>query len=444
MFALPFITPHLTKLDFGVYGLITAIAAGLAVLNTLGLNVVLSNSFYKSPGQYRWAWRQIYGFLILWNIPYALILATVLYFFIPFEAEQHTWGIIALNVLPIVVFGPTSVLGSLYYQLNQQPMQIAIRSIIIGFIAVGFNVYFIAGLGLGYMGWFLSACISQVLVQSSYYFPLRRKMGISPIFNFKWRFIKDKLKIALPIVPHFYAGYLLNTSDRVVMNLTGINTGNIGLYNAANTMGNLVQAGGLAAGTALGPLMFQAYKEKKEYVARHLVFVSQIMFLCGTFLISIWLKEIFIFLIRNETLRSVYPLGIILVMAYNYRPMYFGANNRVFYLEKTKVLLKITLVAGLSNVLLNLIFIPVFGYQTAAYTTFISLMYMGYSGFFLKVYKDHSTLPYYPIYWFLATLMLTIAAWYIVEWSTAIKVMASLLISAIGIILIVKMNRKNG
>src|SRR5690606_19228718 len=87
IFTLPIITQHLTELDFGVYGIVTAIVEGLAVFMTLGLNVTLTNAFYKSPGQFKWAWRQIYGFLILWSFPYALLLSSTLYYFIPLEAK---------------------------------------------------------------------------------------------------------------------------------------------------------------------------------------------------------------------------------------------------------------------------------------------------------------------------------------------------------------------
>src|SRR5690554_5834854 len=74
IFTLPIITKYLTEIDFGVYGVITAIAGSIAVLGNLGLNVILSNSFFRNPGQYKWGWRQIYGFLMLWNYPFAILL----------------------------------------------------------------------------------------------------------------------------------------------------------------------------------------------------------------------------------------------------------------------------------------------------------------------------------------------------------------------------------
>ncbi|TCK84895.1 lipopolysaccharide biosynthesis protein [Albibacterium bauzanense] len=436
IFTLPIITKYLTEIDFGIYGVITAVAGGVAVLGNLGLNVILSNSFFKNPGQYKWGWRQIYGFLMLWNYPFAILLGILLYFFIPVEASENALYIILLNVLPVVFFGPTMVLGNMYYQLKQQPTQIAVRSIIAGILGIVLNVYFIAVLKLGYMGWFLSGCISTMLVQVSYWWPLNKKLGIKPIFNFKWRYIRNSLKIALPTVPHYYSSYLLDISDRAVMKIVGVNTGDIGKYNAAYTVANIVQKIGVAAGKAVSPMLYQTYKDNDEYSARKLIFILQIIFLCMTFILSIWLKEIFMFLIKNEELAQVYPLGIIIIMAYNYRPMYLGANNRLFYHEKTKVLLKVTFIAGFMNLLLNLALIKYFGYQVAAYTTFAALMYMGYAGYFLKDYKQTETLNYYPLLWLFLTILLTVISCYFVEVNYIFKIAITVLLLLLSVILL--------
>ncbi|HYH16696.1 MAG TPA: oligosaccharide flippase family protein, partial [Flavisolibacter sp.] len=301
VFALPIVTKYLTELDYGVSGIIMAVAGAISVFSSLGLRMILVNSFYKSPGQYKWAWRQIYGFLTLWNIPYALILSIILYLFIPIEVKADQWEIIFLNVAPIVFFGPTSTLATTYFQLKQQPLQIAIRTVIFGFLTVLLNIYFIAYKHMGYMGWFAASCIVSMLSSISYWWPLNKKLRLTPIFNFKWRLIKKSLSVSLPTVPHYYAGYLLNSSDRVVMKFLSVPTTGIGLYNSAYTIGNLMANAGIAAGTAVGPLMNQAFKEKKDIVARNLVFILQVAFFAITFILSIWLKEIFFILIKNET-----------------------------------------------------------------------------------------------------------------------------------------------
>lgn len=442
LFALPIITKDLTTIDFGVYGLITSIVGAITVLNTLGLRIILTNSFYKSSHQYIWGWRQIYGFLMLWNIPYSLLLGLVIWFFIPVEATHNALYIVFVNVIPVVFFGPTSSIATTYYQLKQRPSAIAIRSAFFGLLTVCLNVLFISYYKMGYMGWFLSTGISTMAHQMSYFIPLNFNLRIRPIFNFKWRYIRNSLKVSLPTIPHYYSTYLLDSSDRLIMKAVGISTSSIGLYNAAYTVANFVRQGGMAAGFAIGPMMNEAFKQKEEGKARNLVFILQAIFLTGSFILAIWLKELFVFLIKNDELKSSYNIGVILVMAYSYRPMYLGANSKLFYIEKTALLLRITFVAAILNVVLNFIFIPIWGIVAAAWVTFISLMYMGFGGFFIQSINKYNEVNYYPKIWLGLIIVMTGLSLSIVEQGIAVKIVATILTVVVSFAFVHKISKK--
>lgn len=438
----PIITKYLTADDFGVYGVITAVTGAFGIFTSLGLTVTLTNSFYKSPCSYKWGWRQVYGFLILWNIPFALILGAILYFFIPEIAKEHTLLIILLNTIPVFFFGPTSTVGSIFYQLNQQPIQIGFRSAVVGILTIILNILFIVHYKMGYLGWFLAGGISQMILQASYWVPINLKYKIRPIFNFKWRYIKEQLKVGLPTVPHYYGSYLLNSFDKVLMNLLHVPTADIGKYNAAGTIAHNGEAVGVAVGRAISPMLMSFYKNKEEQKARYLIFILQTIFLVGSFTISLWMKEIFKVLMKNETLQMVYPMAVIIIMGYNYRPMYFGSVSKLFFQENTSKLMKITLIAGLISVTLNLIFIPIFGYQAAAYIIFLGLMFMGYSGFFLKEYKQTATLNYYPMHWLSLTILLTTAAYVLVEMNYILKLLICIVVLIFFFFIIINLNEK--
>src|SRR5690606_22869336 len=143
-----------------------------------------------------------------------------------------------------------------------------------------------------------------------------------------------------------------------------------------------------ASGFAIGPLLNECFRSKEDEKARNLIFVQQIAFLVLSFTCCIWLKELFQFFIRNDELNQMYYLAVIIVMGYNYRPMYFGANSKLIYLERTPAILRVSFGAGVINVLLNLGLIPIMGFEVAAYTTFFSLMYMGYAGYFMKAFRE--------------------------------------------------------
>lgn len=410
IFTMPILTSHLTADDYGIYGTITAYSLLLGGIATLGLPMLLSNSFFNNPNYYKYKWREIYGILSIWYIFYAFLMGVLIYYCIPSEAMENSIKIIIFSVLPVILFGPTSSIGTLYYQLNRKPLQILIRSIVFGIMTICINLYTIAYLKLGYMGWFWSGLIVGILMNMSYYIPIR-KLGFKPIYKIKWRRLKKMLKITIPTIPHFYANYMLNGATKVVMNQLNVPIKDIGKFNIAEVFGGYIGNIATASNTAIGPFLLELYSKKQFKEARDLVFVWQGIFLCITFSCCLIIKEIFYFLIRNEELRDVYPLTIIMIMAYNYRPMYVGCNQIRFYYEKTKSLWKISFIAGVINICLNIILIPFFGYKIIPIVFFISMMYWGYSGFFNKDYKNLMPVKFYPYIWFILTIILTSIAY---------------------------------
>lgn len=354
----------------------------------------------------------------------------------------NIWLVIFLNIGAGLFFGPTGAIGSVYFQIRQRPFSIAMRTIVFGTLTVLLNVFFIAFLKLGYLGWFYSIFIVSVLGNASYFYPLVFKYNLKPNFKISIRRIKSYLKITLPTIPHYYSTFLLNTSDKIVMQKMQVPMDDIGKYNAAYTVGNFFNSIGMVSGFAITPLMNECYKNKDDKSARELVFVLQAVFFAASFFVCLWLKEIFQILIKNKELALTYPMGIIIVMAYNYRAMYYGAINKLFYLEKTSVLWKITFIAGLTNVVMNLILIPIFGFEAAAVTTFASLMFMGYSGYFIRDFNNNNSVNYYPMLWLSATIGLTVLSYFTKDFSLSYKLFISIVTLIICICLCVLFFKK--
>ena len=166
---LPFITVYLTEIDFGVFGIIMAIISGLSAISTLGLDVIIANVFYKHPNHFKQAWKQLYGFLILWNIVYSLIIAVSLFFLIPDEAISNRSIIVILNVMPVLIFGPTAIFGQTYFQYKEKPLSIAYRSIFFGLTSIIISTILIIEYKMGYMGWLIAISIATIGSNLSYW-----------------------------------------------------------------------------------------------------------------------------------------------------------------------------------------------------------------------------------------------------------------------------------
>ncbi|MDX5423039.1 MAG: lipopolysaccharide biosynthesis protein [Hymenobacteraceae bacterium] len=433
---LPIITQYLTTTDYGVAGVVTAYVTALNMVHSLGLSVVMVNSFARYPTRYKWVWRQLQGFLSVWSVVYSLLLGLVLWWGIPAEAAENKWELVLLNVLPVALFSGTELQAGLFFQMSQRPLPVALKSFVVGVLVVLLNIYTIAVLRMGYMGWFYSNFAGVTVGSLLYGYLLYSREKLWPIFNFKWHRIKASLRTSLPMVPHNFSFFLLDTSDKLVMDLLRVPVPRIGFYNLASSFGIYFMAASSAIVQASAPFYMRYYAQAKDkgsaLKARSMTFMLQALFLTVTFLLGLWMKELFIMLIRNEALQAAYPLAIIILMGYNFRPMYLGAANQLVYREHTRVMWKVSAVAGVGNLVLNIILIPIYGIEAAAFTTFAALMYMGYSGYQLKEYKQVTQVNYYPWLWLTLTVLALLVVYLLAEVSLEVKVVATAFVSMLG------------
>lgn len=438
LFLYPILTQHLTTLDYAVFGLVLSYVSLVSFMKDMGLNIIFFNSFYKYPGRYKLIWRHLLGFLYNWVIVYGAILALAIYLAVPEEASANVLQIIVWVCIPAILFENTITIGSYFYRAQAKPIPVVTISAISGFITVISNYITIVMLGMGYMGWFVSLFIASCFSFGAYAYFLYFKYGFLPILKVRLRYIKSYLKVSLPLVPHNYAGYLLDSSDRAIMKFMNISTAQIGLYNLAYLFGNYFGMFEFAIGQAAAPIFMKLYHEKNIAEARRLAFVIQILFFVVSFISCLWLREVFVLMIRNDELQTAYYLAIIIIMGYNYRPMYYVSTNYLFYRQKTVTLMKISFTAALINIGLNIYFLPQYGIITAAVTTFLCLTFLGYAGFFLKGFKENMKLNHYPLLWLAVMIGLTILVYYLKDISIPSKVFISIAIFAGATVFIMK------
>lgn len=426
---MPVITRHLKAEDYGVYGVITSYLFFLTALKDLGFGVVFVNSFYKSPVRWKLIWRMLHGHLILWGVFFLLITLAVLAFAVHDTTRAGYWTIALLTVVPALVFDNTNSIGSYYFRFSQRPFFVALVSVISGVTAVLVTYITIVHLNLGYLGWFIASFASSAVMFCCYFYPVYIRLKLFPIVRFRKKFILPHLKVALPMVPHNYSSYLLNSSDRVVMDMAKVDIAQIGKYNIAYSFGSYLEAFGEAIGMAVGPFyskLFASNRESDKKHERNLTFFLMSGFILLAFLLSLWLKELFFILISNKDLRSAYSIGIIIIMGYAYRPMYWSAGIKLSVMEKTSMLWRMSFVAGLLNVLLNIMFVGRFGIWAAAVSTMVSLLYIGFSGFFLSSFRKLGGINHYPIAWMSGIVGLTIVAFFLKDAVIGVKLLVSL------------------
>ncbi len=441
IFLLPYLTEELTTFDYGIRGMILVVTEVLLGLKFLGIEDLLVRVYYKSD-KYKEIWSQIYGFLQAYLVPYSIIICILLYVFVPFKDFNATL-ITSFLIFVTTMLSLAPMLGIRLMQLEQKPITISIISVSTGLINLVILYLTICTFKLGFLGWYISMFVSTTLSFIAYFFILNRN-EIGPKLSFNYTPIKPYLKDALPFIPNKYGHYLLNSSDKALMALLGVNINDVGLYTAGYGLGNHASQLKNAISFSSAPILFKLISVNPKDA--NPVKLTQIMagiFLSITFIAALWAKEITDILMSNPDLKQIYPIVCIIIMAQNYAPLRFYFTNFMLNENRQVIFWKITLLAGIINVLINLIFIPEHGIIIAAISTFISYLFMTYYGYKIRYYKEVRTNKIYIDVWVCIISFLSILVYSLKDIGVYTKINISISLLSITVLAFILLKRSN-
>lgn len=216
----------------------------------------------------------------------------------------------------------------------------------------------------------ISMAIIQLLIYSVLFIKIMRK-GKTFFNKAYWKYA---LAFNLPLVPHFLSQFILNHSDRLMINqLVGVSEA--GIYSLAYSIAAILSMLNTSIENSLRPWVFQRIKagenDKIQPVATGTLTIVAIFNLV---LIAFSPEVVAIFApsAYAEAVDIIPPvtMGIFFAFIYNLFvdiEMYYAKNSAVMIASTSGAIL---------NLVLNYFLIQMFGYQAAAYTTLISYLFI--------------------------------------------------------------------
>jgi O-antigen/teichoic acid export membrane protein len=424
LFLLPVISAYLTPSDYEIFGLVMIYSSLLSVFSNLGFFVLFQNAYYREPETYKIKWADYFGFQQLYKILYGSIVALILFVRFHHELGDTVWLVITLVVVPVIFLDMTRMLGTRLSQFQHKHKRVYTLTAVSGFVGASITYYTIKELQLGYIGWLWSAFGIAVVQFAFYGYLIFIREKIKPKYRFDFALIKNGISVALPTIPHHYSSYLLSSGDRLIMDASNTNKFDIGQYNLAYGFAGYLEAFSNQLVNIVSPIYYELFAKNNESAYRliqrfTMLFLAALM-LAG-FIASIWVKEVFQVLYKNADLASAYPYAVVMILCYTYKPLYTVSVDRAMFEEKTASVLKISLAAGLINILLNAIFIPLYGVWAACIITVVTYLYMGASGHFFKSTKKFIRGNYYVIPWLVLVILLILFVYWIRDYGWIFK-----------------------
>ena len=179
-----------------------------------------------------------------------------------------------------------------------------------------------------------------------------------------WRFA---LAFNIPLIPHYLSSQILNQADRIMIgNMIG--KGEAAIYSVAYNIAAIMQIVITAINSSFTPYMYKSIKDGECSGVRRnsKIIISLVGLACiGVMALGPEVISIFAPVEYYDAIWIVPPVACAVYFKFLY-PLFSTVE---FYYEKTGFVMIASCIAAGANIILNYIFIRIYGYYAAGYTT---------------------------------------------------------------------------
>lgn len=366
--SLPVMTRILSPSEYGVLSVFNGYNVILVSILTLNCYVALGRYYYEEQNDLK----EFFGTSIIFVLS---LLFIFFIFFIIFKSKiSSLLNLPTRLVIFLVPFAVFFVFASWFEQIyvpQRKSKQIAIRNVISSYGGFALAVFVISLLERDkYMGQIYAMTIMGIFFSFYYFDVLRPYIKLS----FKLKALKYSLSFSLPLIPYAICSAVLAQADRVIINKY-CGPKDAGLYSVAYSISALLMLVVSSLSVAWTPAYFKHMKDKNyARLDNDIVLIMKIIVSCGFFLI-LFGREMGMLLAKSSFHSALYivPVLVIGLILYAYGTFY---SWHIQYAKKNIYMTPIVVIAGAASILLNVIYIPKYGYVAAPFVSCVSYLVM--------------------------------------------------------------------
>lgn len=405
---MPIFTRMLGTTGFGIVNVYTTWLSVFTTLITLGLLATVNNAKVDFKERYD---------EFASSILFLATLLSIMWFIIAFIFKKQIGKIIDLNSILIMCLIIQSFFGFIVdfsnAKLNaeykyKKYLLISISSAILNTIlAIILINYFKTDKYYGRIG----SLLIVALLYGTVLYVIAMKKG-KKLINFAyWKYA---IILSIPAIVHLLSGVILQSVDTVMIN-SMIGASAAGIYSFAYKIGMIMYIVWLACNKAWVPWFYENMKEKNYDDIRLKIKYYIMMFSIMGFVLIFISPEIGKLMGTKDFYQGLDYVPLIMV-GYYFQFLYSIPANLEFYTKNTKLLSLGTLIAALTNVVLNYILIPRYGAVAATWTTIIAYMLLFLYHYFisLRVF-DVRIYTFKPFAYGIASIILSSVVFFVVK-----------------------------
>ena len=186
------------------------------------------------------------------------------------------------------------------------------------------------------------------------------------------KYWKHALLFNLPLIPHYLSQTVLNSSDRIMIR-DMVGASEAGIYGLAYNISKLMTMVNQALTNTLAPWLYQKIKVNRSKDIASVAYPALIGVAGANLMLIAFAPEIIYIFAPKAYHNAIWvmpPVAMSVFFTFSYH--LFACFE--FYFEKTRFIMAASVIGAVLNITLNYIFIQIFGYYAAGYTTLFCYM----------------------------------------------------------------------
>lgn len=192
-------------------------------------------------------------------------------------------------------------------------------------------------------------------------------ISIKAKFKIKLDYCVYALKFNIPLLPHYMSIYILNSADRVMITKM-VNTTATAIYSVAYTAGMAINIVWQSIESSLSPWIYEKLMNDEKVNVKMRTFHILILYSIICFLVTLFAPEVMDILAPKEYQIGIYVIPSVVAGTF-FTGIYTLYMRVELYYKNTGFASIATGIAAIVNLITNFIFIKLFGFLAAGYTT---------------------------------------------------------------------------
>ena len=389
LFTLPIVSRYLGATEYGKFAIISIFVTVLTI--TLSLQIYSSVVRFctnLSPEDYKvfFTTSFVMNFLISMSLLSVVISFGSDIIRLIFPNAKLPFSPIFLFGVFIVFLNILSILLNSFLKFEQRArltFKVELISTLVGSFT---SIFLIVFHELGLLGAVIGMSVTSLIKFILLIFKLRMNF----VFSISTSQIRNILKFSLPLLPHALGGYLFMYADLIILQWN-VSLSVVAVYSISDRFSQILKFFVNGCAKSIEPVIMKKlidgsdpYLSKSREIFNILLAMTLIIY----FLLCL-VSDMYISYFLTDEFFACVGLVPILAISYIFRILYIPSLFSLYFEKRTKMISVITIMSGLINVSLNIIFIPIYGISAAVVTTILAfgLNMIGYHALTKRLIK---------------------------------------------------------